>query len=101
MARSSSIRIVERPARGSRLGFRVDARTKKLVERAARLEHRSLTDYCMTALAEAARQSLERHSALFLSKADRAAFFDAPVSPPRPSARLRRALRIERSRVAP
>ena len=36
----------ENRARAERLGFRVDESTKRLVERAAQLERRKLTDYC-------------------------------------------------------
>jgi uncharacterized protein (DUF1778 family) len=101
MANSSPARTEERRSRGARLGFRVDARTKTLVERAARVERRNLTDFCLTALTEAARKALERHESIALSAADRAAFFDALVRPPKPNARLRRALRAERARIAP
>ena len=99
MSRATDTRSENRRTRGARLGFRVDAKTKRLVERAARLERRSLTDFCMTALARAAQQALEQHASLFLSEADRAAFFDTLVNPPKPNARLRRALRVERSRI--
>jgi uncharacterized protein (DUF1778 family) len=101
MASSSTVRTEERRSRGARLGFRVDAKTKTLVERAARVERRNLTDFCLTALTEAARKALERHESLSLSAADRAAFFDALVRPAKPHARLRRALREERARIAP
>lgn len=95
MSRPSATRNQDRRARNARLGFRVDAKTKSLVERAARLERRNLTDFCLTALTEAAHQALERQASLFLSDADRAAFFEALVHPPKPNARLRRALRTE------
>lgn len=101
MARSNAARAAESRSRGARLGFRVDAKTKSLVERAARLERRNVTDFCLTALIEAARQALERHASLVLSEVDRAAFFDALVRPPKPNARLRRAFRAERGRVEP
>lgn len=101
MAQSNAARTDDRRARGARLGFRVDAKTKSLVEKAARLERRNVTDFCLSALTEAARKALELHESLSLSQADRAAFFDALVSPPKPNARLRRALRSERSRIAP
>jgi len=81
----------ERRARGARLGFRVDAETKKLVEHAARLERRSLTDFCLSALAEATRQAISRHESLLLSEQDRKVFFDALIHAPAPNARLRRA----------
>lgn len=86
-------------ARSSRLGFRVDAQTKKLVERAAALERRSLTDFCLTALTEATQATISRHEALLLSERDRQVFFDALVHPPNPNARLRRAFRIAKERI--
>lgn len=99
MARSSAARSDDRRARGARLGFRVDAKTKSLVERAARLERRNVTDFCLSALVDAARKTVERHELLSLSEADRTAFFDALVRPPKPNARLRRALREEHTRI--
>ncbi len=101
MARSNAARTGDRRGRAARLGFRVDAKTKSLVERAARLERRNVTDFCLTALIEAAQKALERHESLSLSEKDRAAFFDALVHPPKPNARLRRALRDERARIEP
>jgi uncharacterized protein (DUF1778 family) len=94
-----SARNEEKRARGTRLGFRVDARTKQLIARAATLERRSLTDFCLTALAEATRQTIARHESLELSEADRAAFFHALIDAPWPNARLRRAFRSARQRV--
>ena len=81
----------ERRVRSTRLGFRVDAETKRLVERAAALERRTLTEFCLTALAQATRETINRHETLVLSERDRAAFFEALVHPPQPNARLRRA----------
>jgi uncharacterized protein (DUF1778 family) len=89
----------ERRVREARLGFRVDDRTKKLVERAAKLERRSLTDYCLTALNEAARQTLARNDALFLSERDRQIFFDTLIHPPKPNAHLKRAFKLARERI--
>jgi uncharacterized protein (DUF1778 family) len=83
----------ERRSRGTRLGFRLDAETKRLVKRAAALERRSLTDYCLTALTAATRETFARHESLVLSERDRAVFFDALIHPPAPSDRLRRAFK--------
>lgn len=88
-------------ARGFRLGFRVDRRTKELVEHAAELERRSLTDYCLTALTESAQGTIARHETLRLSEQERRAFFEALVNPPKPNARLRRAFEAQRRRIAP
>jgi uncharacterized protein (DUF1778 family) len=59
-----------------------------------------LTDFCLTALADATRETIARHESLVLSERDRAAFFDALVHAPRPNARLRRAFRSARERAA-
>jgi uncharacterized protein (DUF1778 family) len=87
--------------REERLGFRIDETTKELVERAAALERRSVTDYCLTALSGAARETIARHATLALSDRDREAFFDTLVNPPEPSDRLKRAFAQERKTVAP
>jgi uncharacterized protein (DUF1778 family) len=89
----------ERRTRGMRMGFRVDAETKRMVMRAATLERRSLTDFCLTALTEATRKTISRHETLLLSERDRKTFFDALISPPRPSARLKRAFRAAAERI--
>lgn len=88
-------------ARAARLGFRLDSGTKKLVERAARLERRNMTDFCLTALTDAARRTIAQHESLVLSPRDREAFFDSLIAPPKPSSRLKRAFKAERRRVAP
>jgi uncharacterized protein (DUF1778 family) len=81
------------------MGFRVDAETKRMVERAAALERRSLTEFCLTALAAATRETISRHETIVLSQRDRDVFFDALVAPPRPNARLKRAFRAAAERV--
>ena len=90
----------ERRTREARLRLRVDRQTKQLVARAAELEHRSLTDFCLSALSEAARQTIAKHEMLVLSERDRQIFFDVLVHPPKPNARLRRAFQSERRRLA-
>jgi uncharacterized protein (DUF1778 family) len=59
-----------------------------------------LTDFCLSALTDASRETIARHQSLVLSERDRAAFFDALVHAPKPNARLRRAFRSARERVA-
>ena len=91
----------ERIARGDRLGFRLDEQTKSLIERAAQLERRKVSDFCLTALIEAARRTVAEHETLALSERDRAAFFEALVNPPEPKERLVRAFADHARRVAP
>jgi uncharacterized protein (DUF1778 family) len=85
--------------REERLGFRVDEETKALIERAARLERRKLTDFCLGALTAAAERTIARYETLELSERDRAAFFDALISPPAPSERLARAFAEHERRI--
>jgi uncharacterized protein (DUF1778 family) len=87
--------------RAERFGFRVDEPTKALIERAAQLERRKLTDFCMTALTDAARRTIAEHETLVLSERDRAVFFDALVNPLAPNKRLRRAFAEHKRRVVP
>jgi uncharacterized protein (DUF1778 family) len=80
------------------LGFRVDEPTKALIER-AHLERRKLTDFCMTALTDAARRTIAEHETLVLSGRDRTVFFDPLVNPRAPSERLQRAFAEHKRRV--
>jgi uncharacterized protein (DUF1778 family) len=89
----------DRRLREERLGFRVDEPTKALIERAALLERRKLTDFCMTALTEAARRTIAEHETIVLSDRDRAVFFDTLANPPPPSDRLKRAFVEHKRRV--
>ena len=89
----------ERIVREDRLGFRLDDQTKGLIERAAQLERRKVSDYCLTAIAEAARRTIAEHETLNLSERDRTAFFEAMINPPTPSERLARAFAEHGRRV--
>jgi len=86
--------------RAERLGFRLDEYTKDLIERAAHLEHCKVTDFCVTALADAARRTIAEHETLVLPEHDRRAFFGALIHPPKPSARLVRAIAEHKRRIA-
>ncbi|MGH6823955.1 MAG: DUF1778 domain-containing protein [Methylocella sp.] len=87
--------------RAERLGFGVDEQTKELVERAAKLERRKVTGFCVTALTVAARRTIAEHETLVVPDRDRAAFFEALVNPPEPNERLRRAFAEHKRRIAP
>jgi uncharacterized protein (DUF1778 family) len=89
----------ERRTRSSRLGFRVDAQTKKQVEHAAALERRTVTDFCLTALTQATQETITRHETLVFSERDRKMFFDALIHATEPNERLRRAFRSAEERV--
>ena len=88
------------PGRVERLGFRLDEETKGLIERAAHLSRRKVSDFCVTVLAETARRTIAEHETLALSNRDRKAFFNAIINPPEPNERLKRALAEHKRRVA-
>lgn len=100
MARKPSKVLGDASIRAERLGFRLDRETKTLIERAAHLERRKLTDFCVTALAGAARRTIADHETLTLSERDRQAFFDALIDPPKPNERLVRAVAEHKRRFA-
>jgi uncharacterized protein (DUF1778 family) len=90
----------EMPGRIERLGFRLDEETKDLIERAAHLSRRKVSDFCVTALVDTARRTIAEHETLVLSDRDRKAFFDALINPPQPNERLKRAFAEHKRRIA-
>jgi uncharacterized protein (DUF1778 family) len=100
MARKQTKPLRDAAVRAERLGFRLDRETKTLIERAAHLERRKLTDFCVSALAGAARRTIADHETLALSERDRQTFFDALIDPPKPSERLVRAVAEHKRRIA-
>ncbi|WP_374489978.1 DUF1778 domain-containing protein [Zoogloea sp.] len=57
----------------------------------ARLEGRTMTDFVVSAVQEAAQRAIEQAEVLRLSRADQECFAQALLSPPRPSPALERA----------
>lgn len=96
---SKNLQLAENPVRKERLGFRLDEQTKDLIERAAQLESRKLTDFCVAALTDAARRTIAEHETLVLSELDRKVFFDTLMSPPQANERLVRALAEHKRRI--
>lgn len=101
MSHKQTKAIREAPARIERLGFRLDKETKDMVERAAYLTRRKVSDFCVSALMDVARQTIAEHETLALSDCDREAFFAALINPPEPSERLKQAMVEHEHRVAP
>ena len=67
--------------RGERLETRVTADQKSLIEHAAALQGRTVTDFVLTSVQEAARRAIEEHQRLDLSLRDSQAFVDALINP--------------------
>jgi uncharacterized protein (DUF1778 family) len=79
--------------RGERLETRVTAEQKSLIEHAAALQGRTVTDFVLTSVQDAARRALEEHQRLDLTVRDTAAFVDALIHPRPVNARLRDTVR--------
>jgi uncharacterized protein (DUF1778 family) len=80
--------------RSARVQVRVTAAQKKLPERAAALEGRSLTDFVLTSAQAAAAETITRHELLKLTADDQDAFVGALLNPPAPNKALRAAARL-------
>ena len=75
-----------------RLEARVPLDLKRIVERAANLQGRTLTDFVIGSLEKSARETLREHDVLRLSSEDSLIFARAMIRPPKANAALRRAL---------
>lgn len=75
--------------RGERLETRVTADQKRLIEHAAALQGRSVTDFVLSSLQDAARRAIEEHQHLELSVRDSQAFVQALFEPRPVNERLR------------
>ena len=81
-------------SRTERFDARLSATEKQLLEKAARLSGRSLTEFVVNSAREAAHRTIERYEGLVLTDPrDRAVFVAALLKPPRPNARLKAAVR--------
>ena len=89
----------QRRNRAERLEARVTAEQKSLIERAAALQGRSVTDFVLTSVQDAARRAIEEHSQLALSVRDSEAFVDALLNPQPVNDRLRDTVRRYRERA--
>jgi uncharacterized protein (DUF1778 family) len=63
--------------RAQRLEARVTAEQKTLIEHAAALQGRTVTDFVLTSVQDAARRAIEEHQQLELSVRDSQAFVEA------------------------
>jgi uncharacterized protein (DUF1778 family) len=95
----SAKKVTRSRVRGERLETRVTADQKSLIERAAALQGRSVTDFVLTSVQEAARRAIEEHQRLDLSLRDSRAFVEALVNPAPVNSRLRETVRRYREKT--
>jgi uncharacterized protein (DUF1778 family) len=85
--------------RAERLEARVTAEQKRLIERAAALQGRTVTDFLLTSVQDAARRAIEEHHRLTLSVRDSEVFVDALLDPKPINDRLRDTVRRYREQT--
>uniref|UniRef100_A0ABX1N7Z8 DUF1778 domain-containing protein n=2 Tax=Aromatoleum buckelii TaxID=200254 RepID=A0ABX1N7Z8_9RHOO len=75
----------------ARLEARISAELHSMLKRAAELQGRTMTDFVVAAVQDAAQRAIEQAEVIRLSLADQECFAQALLSPPQPSPVLERA----------
>jgi uncharacterized protein (DUF1778 family) len=87
--------------RDQRLEARLTAEQKELIERAASVQGRTVTDFVVSSLQEAAKQAIADHAVWKLTEEQRKVFLEALMNPPAPNAKLEQAYRRFRKYKTP
>ena len=95
MANGSKSKAVAKRSqlRGERIEARVSRDQKALFQRAAELQGRTLTDFVVASVHEAAVRTIEEIQVIRLSEEDSRRFADALLNPRKPNETLRAAAR--------
>jgi uncharacterized protein (DUF1778 family) len=75
----------------ARLEARISTDLHAMLKRAAELQGRTMTDFVVSAVQDAARRAIEQADVMRLSLADQECFAQALLSPPEPAPALKRA----------
>ena len=89
----SAAKVPPSRARSERLEARLSAAQKALIEQAAALQGRSVTDFVLASAQDAARRTIEEHTRIELSVNNSLAFAEALLNPEPLSERLRETAR--------
>ena len=95
-----ALKPVRGRTRAERLEARVTTEQKALIERAAALQGRTVTDFVLTSVQDAARRAIEDHQRLDLSVRDSQAFVEALLNPQPVNDRLRDTVRRYREETS-
>lgn len=82
-----------------RLEARLPAETKAIIQRAADISGRSLSDFVVSSALGAAEETIRRHEVIALSARDSIAFVEALLNPREPNEALREAFRRHRELI--
>lgn len=84
----------------ARLEARISPDLHALLKRAAELQNRTLTDFVVAAVQDAAQRAIERTDVIRLSLADQERFAQALLAPSKPLPALKRAFAHHRKLIA-
>jgi uncharacterized protein (DUF1778 family) len=82
-----------------RLEARISKEQKELFQRAADIQGRTLTDFVISSLQEAAKRAIQEHEMMILSVRDREVFVEALLNPPNPGDKLRTAAQRYKQKI--
>lgn len=88
-------------SRGARLEARISPTQKSVLQRAAALSGRTLSEFVVASAQEAASKVIQEHESIRLSRAEQTAFVKTLLTPAAPSARLRKAAAAYKKRRSP
>ncbi|MGH6637092.1 MAG: DUF1778 domain-containing protein [Burkholderiales bacterium] len=83
----------------SRLEARISTDLHAMLKRAAELQGRTMTDFVIAAVQDAAQRAITQADVIRLSLADQECFAQALLSPPKPAPALKRAFARRRKLV--
>jgi uncharacterized protein (DUF1778 family) len=86
--------------RSARLEARISATQKNVLQRAAALSGRTLSEFVVASAQEAATRVIREHDSIVLSRAEQTAFVKALLAPPAPGGALRKAAAAYKKRRA-
>lgn len=86
-------------SRGARLEARISAEQKAVLQQAAALAGRTLSEFVVLSAQEAANRVIQEHETIRLSRTEQIAFVSALLNPPPPNARLRKAAAAYRKQM--
>ncbi len=86
-------------SRGARLEARISVAQKAVLQRAAALSGRTLSEFVVASAQEAANTVIQAHESIRLNRAEQVAFVTALLKPPAANARLRKAAKAYRKQT--
>ena len=82
-----------------RLNLRLNPAAKRRIEQAAAFEGKTVSSFIVSSALAIAERTIREHETMALSRRDAEVFLDAIINPPRPSAKLGKAIEEHRRRV--